>query len=313
MVIYSISVTYNGKQWYDRCFNSLRNSNLPVQTIVIDNASTDDTIDYIAENYPEIHLIASKENLGFTKANNIGIKYALDKGADYIFLLNQDAWIENDTLEKLLNVFKDEPDAGIVSPVHLNGSGSELDLGFAGYIAPSNTPGFISDLYCGKLKKNYKTEFVNAAAWLISRKCIEKVGGFDASLFYHYGEDGNYCKRVIYNNFSIYINTETVIYHDRESRNEKRPEKFEQYREIVSRYVYYSNPFLDDEIISNKIQSLKTKYKRKRIKLILLLDFKNLRKFKEYTNRELEFFSSINKSRTVYKTGEINWLDKNPF
>ena len=94
MKIFAIVVTYNGMRWYDRCFGSLRNSDMPVETIVIDNASTDETVSYIKEHFHEVCLIESKENLGFAKANNIGIKRALDNGADYVFLLNQDAWVE---------------------------------------------------------------------------------------------------------------------------------------------------------------------------------------------------------------------------
>ena len=92
--IFVIIVTYKGNQWYERCFTSLRNSEYPVQTIVIDNASNDGTVEYIRENFPEIYLIESEENLGFGRANNIGMRYALDHGCDYVFLLNQDAWIK---------------------------------------------------------------------------------------------------------------------------------------------------------------------------------------------------------------------------
>ena len=78
--LFVIVVTYKGHQWYDRCFTSLRESELPIQTIVIDNASNDGTVEYIREHFPEIHLIESKENLGFGRANNIGMRYALDHG-----------------------------------------------------------------------------------------------------------------------------------------------------------------------------------------------------------------------------------------
>ena len=91
MKLFVIIVTYKGKQWYDRCFTSLRESTLPVQTIVVDNASNDGSVEYIKEHYPEIHLIESEENLGFGKGNNLAIRYAYEHGCDYVFLLNQDA------------------------------------------------------------------------------------------------------------------------------------------------------------------------------------------------------------------------------
>lgn len=214
MKIFAIVVTYNGMRWYDRCFESLQNSDMPVETIVIDNASTDETLSYIKEHFPEVCLIESKENLGFAKANNIGIKRALDNGADYVFLLNQDAWVEKDTLTKLVQTFEDNENVGIVSPIHLNGEYSGLDWGFVNYVSGD----FISDSYMQKLKKYYQVKFVNAAAWLINAECIRKVGGFDTLLFVHYGEDRNYCQRVLYHGYKIFINTQCTVCHDREFR-----------------------------------------------------------------------------------------------
>ena len=121
-------------KWYDKSFSSLLMSSVPVNVLVIDNASTDGTIDYIRKHFPNIHLIESKENLGFSKANNIGIKYAIEKNADYIFLLNQDAWVETDTIEKLLQTFLHNKMVGIASPIHLNGTYAGLDSGFRHYI-----------------------------------------------------------------------------------------------------------------------------------------------------------------------------------
>ena len=91
------------------------------------NASGDGTVEYIKENYPEIMLIESKENLGFGKGNNLAMRYALDHGCDYVFLLNQDAWLdENDTIEKLVEVAQRHPEYGILSPMHMNINGTGL-------------------------------------------------------------------------------------------------------------------------------------------------------------------------------------------
>ena len=82
--LFVIIVTYKGKQWYDRCFTSLRESTVPVQTIVVDNASEDGSVEYIREHYPEIVLMENKENLGFGQANNLAMRYALDHDCDYV-------------------------------------------------------------------------------------------------------------------------------------------------------------------------------------------------------------------------------------
>lgn len=213
--VFVIVVTHNGMQWYERCFNSLIDSSYPLSIIVVDNASTDGTVE-VLKSYPlpQIHIIASQSNLGFAKANNIGIKYAMDHDADYVFLLNQDAWIEKDTVANLLTTFEDNERVGIASPIHINGQGIALDRAFDAYMPFE----FHSDSYLGVLQRCYSVPFVNAAAWMLSTDCLKEVGGFDTILFVHYCEDNNLCQRVLYRKYKIIVNTSCRIYHDRENR-----------------------------------------------------------------------------------------------
>jgi len=216
-LVYVIVVTYNGSKWINSCLDSLKKSTIPVKTIVIDNNSNDNTISIIAENHPEVILHQSKINLGFGKANNLGIKQAIDSGSDYVFLLNQDAWIQPHTLEILININKNYPEYYIISPMHLDGPGNNLDHSFSVHISPNNTKELVSDLILKNkaLKDVYPTPFVNAAFWLISRDCIEEVGFFD-TIFPHYGEDNDYLNRVTFHNKKIGISPITFGYHDRD-------------------------------------------------------------------------------------------------
>ena len=95
-----VIVTFNGEIWIKKNLNSLLNSNYPIDIIIVDNASTDETINIIKE-FSAIELIQNKNNLGFGKANTIGIDLAIKKGADAIFLLNQDTWIYENTITNL--------------------------------------------------------------------------------------------------------------------------------------------------------------------------------------------------------------------
>jgi GT2 family glycosyltransferase len=223
--LYVIIVTYNGKQWYDRCFQSLRQSSIPVQIVVVDNASTDNTVSYIHSEFPEVYLIESKINLGFGQGNNKGLRYALDQGVEYVFLLNQDAWIEPYTLSELIRVHKENTEYGILSPMHLNAKKTSIENGLMHYIADYRitTSNLINDLYFGRTRDIYETQYVNAAAWLLPRKTLETVGGFDP-IFFHYGEDDNYMLRIKYHGLKIGICPEISICHDTEShliRNEQ--------------------------------------------------------------------------------------------
>lgn len=208
--LFVIVVTYKGKQWYDRCFQSLRQSILPIKTIVVDNASNDGTVDYIKDKYPEIILIESDKNLGFGQANNIGIRYALKNNCDYVFLLNQDAWIYPDTLQKLTQIAVSNVKYGVLSPVQLSPGGKSINPGFMGYITVD--PSIVEDLYFGRLREVYETKLTNAATWLISREVLETVGGFDP-IFFHYGEDDNYLQRLIYHNIPIGLCPSCMVCH----------------------------------------------------------------------------------------------------
>ena len=213
--LFAIIVTYKGKQWYDRCFMSLRKSTIPVQTVVVDNDSNDGTVEYIKEHYPEIHLVESKENLGFGKANNIGMRYALDQGCDYVFLLNQDAWVEPDTFEKMVDIHQRHQEYGILSPMHLNAEKNGIEKGLVNYLDDKRITDkkMFEDLYFGRLSEVYSTLYVNAAAWLLPVKTLETVGGFDP-IFTHYGEDDNYLQRVKYHKMKTGICPSCVAVHD---------------------------------------------------------------------------------------------------
>lgn len=213
--LFVIIVTYKGQRWYERCFTSLRQSTIPIQTIVVDNASNDGTVEYIKENYPEIHLIESKENLGFGRANNIAMRYALDHGCDYVFLLNQDAWVEPDTLEKLVNTATAHNEYGIIAPLQLNKEKTRVLYGLIDFLT---YPGkmnhqLISDLFLGEKEEIYSVSEVNAAAWLLPRKTLEVVGGFNP-IFLHYGEDWNYLSRVLYHKFKVGLMPKVRVVHD---------------------------------------------------------------------------------------------------
>lgn len=204
--IYFIIVTYNAMPWAERCFSSLQNSSVPVHTIVVDNGSTDGTQDFLTKN-SEVELIQSQENMGFGKANNLGIEMAYKKGADFFYLMNQDAWIFEDTVQNLLAVFNNyelKNEIGILSPMHLDGSGKNLDLFLDKYIAHNFENRLISDLYLKSVKSFYELKFINAAHWFLPKKTIETVGGFNP-YFFHYGEDQEYVNRLHFHGKKILL------------------------------------------------------------------------------------------------------------
>lgn len=214
--IYFVIVTYNAMKWAEKCFSSLRKSSISLQTFVVDNGSTDGTQDFIKEKFPEVNLIENTENLGFGKANNIGIETAYKNGADFFYLMNQDAWIYEDSVQKLLDVYESYPDKkeiGILSPMHLDGTEKKLDIFLDKYIAQNFETRMISDFYFNTPQSSYEISFINAAHWFIPKNTIQKVGGFNP-YFFHYGEDQEYANRLKYHGKKILICPKSKVVHD---------------------------------------------------------------------------------------------------
>ena len=216
MKIFVIIVTYKGHRWYKRCFDSLRQSIIPIHTIVVDNSSNDGTIEYIEKNYPEISLIKSDKNLGFGQGNNLGIRYALEKNADYVLLLNQDAWIESNSIAEMIKISENNTEYGIFSPMLIDSTKNRISPKFEEYFKGIQDPLFIEDIYFHRIKDVYPIKMLPAAVWLIHKKVLLKVGGFDP-IFYHYGEDDHYVQRVKYFGYKVGFCPKVKVVHDSEN------------------------------------------------------------------------------------------------
>lgn len=290
--VYIIIVTYNGMRngWIEKCLLSIANSIIKVNVFIIDNASTDNTVDFLLNNefgFP-LKVEKSKVNLGFGRANNVGIGRALNERADYIFLLNQDAYLYPETIGKLIEVHQKYPEYGILSPIHLNGNGTTLDRNFSVYISHDRNKSIYYDAIKGNMKHIYEVPFVNAAAWLLPRKTLEIIGGFDP-MFFHYGEDDNYCQRVIYHGFRIGVVCNAEILHDREDRKKEtcktRRDEIKN-KELLYKVIWGN---INDDRFEGEFLTKKIKLKKQLFKNALIL---NINKYCLYL-LELKMINTI--------------------
>ena len=227
MKILVIVVTFNGLKWLERCLGSVRASEVPADLYVWDNDSTDGSADWVQGHFPEAKLVRSADNLGFAEANNMGLRYALDKGYDYVYLLNQDAWIEPSTLGTLVAAHEAHHEFAVLSPLQMTDGFTALDRQFGLLmrrwpVKPAMTeggevamPGPTGHLQPVTVKR------VMAAHWLIPRKALETIGLFNA-LFPIYGNDDNWCDRARYHGFKVGIVPEARAVHDRAYRQESK-------------------------------------------------------------------------------------------
>ena len=305
MKVFVVIVTYNGEQWLRQCMQSVYASAIPLHVIVVDNNSKDNTLAILTE-FRSITILQQPFNLGFGKANNIGISYAFEQNADYVFLLNQDAYLEPNTIEKLIIINEKYREFGILSPIHYNGNGTELDHNFSNYIQKNKK--FLYDAIRNDYTQTvYNVPFVNAAGWLIHKSIFQIIGGFDP-LFFHYGEDVNYCQRLVYHGFKIGFVPKCILFHDRSSR------EFEKESSIKDQLVKFERALkIKCANINNDYKPIIAVYiktlKRNVLKSFIFLNFKQL-KFNYLKLKiviDLEY--NIKKSRSLNVKRGSHYLD----
>ena len=194
-----IVVTYNGMQWLERCLRSVYSD---ADLYVFDNDSTDGSADFVATRFPKARLIRSAENVGFSITNNRGMQYAMDKGYDYVYLLNQDAWLDAGALEKLVAFAESHPEYGLLSPLQMKDGYHALDEQFA------------------KCYRKRNLRRVMAAHWLLPTAAIRRVGLFNEELFPHWGQDDDWCNRLHFCGLKIGVVPMALAVHDRARRKE---------------------------------------------------------------------------------------------
>ncbi len=194
-----IIVNYNGLKYFKNCLNSLfeKLNGIVYEIIIFDNHSTDNSCEFIENNYPQIQLIKSKENLGFGKGNNEAVKQA--KG-EYLLLLNNDTIVLSQLLP-VLNFLKTDEKIGVLGINMLNGDGNYLPAG-GNFPTISNMFQMkklleISDEFkAGTFSKSaYEIDWLGGSFLLLRKKIYNRIGGFDEDYFL-YVEDVDFCKKI---------------------------------------------------------------------------------------------------------------------
>jgi len=213
------------------CISKLDTKGLDVETIVVDNASKDDTVKKLT-NYKlpnmDFRLIENKENLGFAEGNNVGIKDAIKKGADYVVLLNNDIVFPKNLISELVNTAKKDLKIGIVSPKMYFAKGFEFhkdryskdELGkvfwYAGGIIDRNNVYSehrgVDEVDKGQYDVEEETDYGNGAALLINAKLIKDIGYLDKS-FFLYWEDADFSQRAKKKGWKVIYTPNTFIWH----------------------------------------------------------------------------------------------------
>ena len=199
-----IIVNYNGKKLLENCFDSISKVTYPdFETILVDNNSDDDSIQYIKENYLDTLIIKLDKNYGFAKPNNIGAKKA--KG-EYLLFLNNDTKVTPNFIDELVYVMEKNPKIGICQSLLLKPSG-EVD----------SSGDFIDSIgiaYSSQEKFTKVQEILSAkgASMIIRKSLFDKLGGFDEKFFLSF-EDVDLGWRSWIFGYKAVVAPKSIVYH----------------------------------------------------------------------------------------------------
>ncbi|QJW89946.1 glycosyltransferase family 2 protein [Spirosoma taeanense] len=210
-----ITVNYNQAQVTCDLLESIRGLTYPhFEVIVVDNGSREDPTERILQgNYPNVSVIVSAENLGFSGGNNLGIRHAR---GDYYFLLNNDTIVTPDLLEQLLEPFRLDPTVGVSCP-KIRFYDRPNTIQYAGYHPLSAYTGRtwaigLMETDQGQYEQPGPTWFAHGAAMLVSRAVLKRAGYLDESFFLYY-EELDWSMRIRQAGFRIYYQPKALIYH----------------------------------------------------------------------------------------------------
>ncbi len=225
-----IIVNYNVKYYVEQCLYSLEKAlaGIDAQVYVVDNCSSDDSVEYLQSRFKEITLVQNRANLGFSRANNMAIR---DSASEYVLLLNPDTMVSEDAIRTPLEFMDAHPKAGILGVRMLNTDGTVAKESRRGVPSPATAFYKMCGL-CERFPQNRtfahyymsylpwdraeKIEVVSGAFCLLRRSALEEVGGLDQDYFM-YGEDIDLSYRIGNNGWEAWYYPVDILHYKGES------------------------------------------------------------------------------------------------
>lgn len=221
-----IIVNYNVEFFLEQCLNSVYSGlkHVDGEVFVVDNNSIDGSVEMVKAKFPDVHLIANKDNVGFSRANNQALKIA--KG-DYHLLLNPDTIVEEDTFSKVIQFMDEHPDAGGLGVKMIDGKGNFLPESKRGLPTPKDafykifglSRLFPKSKRFGRyhlsfldMDETHEIEILSGAFMLMRKEALDKVGLLDED-FFMYGEDIDLSYRIVLGGYKNYYYPKTRIIH----------------------------------------------------------------------------------------------------
>lgn len=221
---------------------------LSIEVIVVDSASTDDTVQQVNKRYPQVQVLPMSDNLGYTKGNNLGFEKAQGR---HLFLLNPDTVILGDALAKMVAYLDANPDTGIIGPFTLNTDGTTqstrrrfptplLAYFESTWLQPFAPKRLIDQYYVNDkpLLSTVDVDWVQGSALMARREVYEQIGGLDEG-YIMFSEELDWCKRAKQAGWRVvFLCTAQIIHHSGQSTAQVTARKHIHFQESKLRYFH---------------------------------------------------------------------------
>lgn len=233
--VYTIVLNWNGWSNTLACLSSLKKIDYVTnKIIVVDNASSDDSCMQIESAYPDVILLRSEFNLGFGGGCNIGIRYALAQGANFIWLLNNDTSVEPTALSALVNQMNLDPHNGAVGSVlfYMNNPNviQAWGGGYVNFLTGRST-------HCFGPVNPKSLNYLTAASMLLRKEALDSAGIFDEKSFFMYWEDADLCYRLRNAGWKLDVAPGAKVFHvESGSLGKKNPKLYRYFSSSIVKF-----------------------------------------------------------------------------
>lgn len=254
--VFAVVLNYNGRHCLFEAIASLFQSDYPAfQVVLVDNGSTDGSFEMVKKSFSRVVCIKNENNLGYAAGNNVGIEYALERGAKYVWLLNNDTKVEKRAMSELVRLMEGDEAIGIASPLIFSGDSGKI--WFSG--------GKISwwRMKTAHIRKNisrdyFGSDYLTGCAMMVRAKAFRDAGLLDEKYFL-YLEDADFSRKVREAGYKLAVSSASRIKHFEKS--ESKPD-LKIYWLVLSGLIFFKRhtplyllPWMNAYLLARKIKN----------------------------------------------------------
>ncbi|MCB0171159.1 MAG: glycosyltransferase family 2 protein [Anaerolineae bacterium] len=217
-LVYIVILNWNNAPDTVECLSSLLALDYPnYHTLVVDNGSTDNSVSKIKASQPSVEILETGSNLGYAEGNNVGIRQAIEAGAQYVLVLNNDTLVDPSMVTELVNFAETHPEAGMVGPLMYCEDPRNILFATGSFIQWAQGKTWHRDMFQpakphSNLGKPEKVDFITGCGVLVRRELIETAGVLNSEYYLNF-EDVEWCVRARRNGFEVWYVPQAILWH----------------------------------------------------------------------------------------------------